>query len=75
MGGEIMDDKVILIEVIADKLERSLVELDFNLELYYCEDLSPFEKDMFIDFKMSQQEALEYTKKIKRVVDSLKKNN
>ena len=70
-----MDDKVTLIEVIANKLERSLVELDFNLELYYCDDLSPFEKGMFIEFKMSQQDALDYTKKIQKVVESLKKNN
>ncbi len=75
MGGKNMDDKVTLIEVIADKLEQSLAELDFNLELYYSDDLSPFEKEMFIDFKMSQQDALEYTKKIQRVVESLKKNN
>lgn len=75
MGCENMDDKVTLIEVIVDKLERSLVELDFNLELYYCDDLSPFEKGMFIEFKMSQQDALDYTKKIQRVVESLKKNN
>lgn len=70
-----MDDKVTLIEVIADKLEQSLAELDFNLELYYCDDLSPFEKEMFIELKMSQQDALDYTKKIQRVLESLKKNN
>lgn len=70
-----MNDSVTLIQVIADKLERSLVELDFNLELYYCDDLSPFEKEMFVDFKMSQQDALNYTKKIKRVIESLKKDN
>ena len=75
MGGENMDDKVLLIEVIAEDLERTLVELDFHLELYYCDDLSPFEKEMFIDFKMSQQNALNYTKKIQTVVKSLKKNN
>lgn len=72
MGGENMDDKLTLIEVIADKLERSLVELDFNLELYYCDELSPFEKEVFIDFKMSQQDALDYTKKIQKVLKSLK---
>lgn len=70
-----MDEKIILIEVIADKLEQSLVELDFNLELYYCDDLSPFEKEAFKDFQMSQQEALDYTKKIQSVVKFLKKNN
>ncbi|AXV40396.1 hypothetical protein [Methanobacterium sp. BAmetb5] len=70
-----MNDKIILIEVIADKLEQSLIEQDFYLELYYCNDLSPFEKEMFFDFKRSQQEALNYTKKIQSVVESLKKNN
>lgn len=70
-----MNDKIILIEVIADKLEQSLVELDFYLELYNCNDLSPFEKAMLFDFKKSQLSALNYTKKIQSVVKYHKKNN
>lgn len=70
MGEEIANK----IKAIAEDLERTLVKLDFNLELYY-EELSPLEKDIFVDCKICQQDALGYTKDIQNVLKTLKKNN
>ena len=75
-GGENMGEEIVnRIKAITEDLERTLVKLDFNLELYYDDELSLLEKDIFVDCKICQQDALGYTKDIQDVLKSLRKNN
>ena len=69
-----MGDEMAKLKVIADDLKRTLVELDLNLGLYYDDDLTPLEKGIFVDFKICQQNALNYTESMLRILKSLNNN-
>lgn len=62
-----MENKTNNIINIAENLKRSLIALDVNL-LYY--DDSPLGKELFVDCKFEQQNALDYINQILRILKS-----
>lgn len=63
-----MENKLDNATEILENLKRALTKLDFTLELYYDNDLSDFEKDIFIDCKLCQQEALGYANEMEKII-------
>jgi len=57
----------------AEDLKRTLVKLDLTLELYY-DDSSLEGREMFVDCKLEQQNALDYTNDILRILRTLENN-
>lgn len=53
-----MNEKVGNVMEITENLKKELTKPDLTLELYYDDDLSNFEKEIFTDYKLSQQSAL-----------------
>jgi hypothetical protein len=55
---------------IIDNLKKVLTKLDLTLENFYDDDLTQFEKEIFIDCKLYQQEALRYAYDLSKILNS-----
>jgi len=67
--GDNMKKEFEEIKEIADSLKRSLIELDIYLD-YFSECDSKLERDIFIDCKIQQLDALDYTNDILKLLES-----